>query len=341
MQTSRPVAATGESPSRLTMTKQHLADRVASLERNLNSALGPLLERASTLIDARRFVDARSTLSAAVKQARSTDDRAAVRLLDHRAQLEMAMELVAVGGANTNVMDGLKTLEGLAQEPFDTHTGFAGLTRAAVIFKTGTEEHARAVMTATLDAWRDSQRSLRAMKPSSSIAADVMAVRSAIVRPTSAFEQLVQSSWTAFRVPSTAAYAVVNPDVEVIEADGSARLLTIYQDFPELPNVIYWTTIDTAFARRLSVTLRGTGAHAAANADVTRFWNNFFATRESNLGVWVVETYPRVASIRFLDSARTKATVAFIASTYSGGSMLMEKQNGVWQAVKLINFWMS
>jgi hypothetical protein len=107
-----------------------------------------------------------------------------------------------------------------------------GLTRAAVIFKTGTEEQARAVMTATLDAWRDSQRSLRAMKPSSSIAAEAMAIRSAIVRPASTFDHLVQSVWTAFGMPSTAAYAVFNADIEVIEADGSASLLSIYQGLP-------------------------------------------------------------------------------------------------------------
>ena len=338
---SRPPVTTGSAAPRLPVTRQHLADRVASLERNLATAPGPLLERAAIQIDARQLAEARVTLAAAVKQARSVDERAAVRRLEHRVQLEAAMDLLAVDATQPDVTRGLKALEAIAPDPFDAHVGFAGLLRAGVLFRNGADEHARVLMTATLDAWRDSQRGLRTAGPSSAVAADAAAIRNALLRPGGMFEMLAKKSVGALNHAATTGYLVVNPDVRILAANGIYSRVTVYQDFPELTNVVFWNSDEIALARRLSATLGGTGTRGSANADVRNFWNSFFVTRDANGGRWVEDTYPAIGTITFYDEARTKAVVAFRAGSYEGGTMLMEKKNGLWLAVKILSAWIS
>jgi tetratricopeptide (TPR) repeat protein len=351
-QRSVPAPATGESTMRRAVTQQNLADRVASLERNLKTSVGPLLERAVWQIDARRFTDARTTLAQAANGSTTEADRAATRILDHRAHLEIAMELLAIEGPTADVTGGLKALDSIAPAPFDTNVGFAGLAKATVMFKNGADEHARLRMTSTLDEWRESQRALRGSAPTSPIAADVAAIRNVIFHPAGSFELLAKSSWNAYTVPSSLAYAVINPDVRVTTADGKTNRVTVYQDFPDLTKAVFWTTEDIAFASRLIVTLGGTKRGATTNVmqtpnqpfgaavDVMNFWNSFFPTRQGHWGGWVVETYPIINNMTFLDEARTRAAVA-ITVGYSGATVVMEKKNGVWQALRLVNQWIT
>jgi tetratricopeptide (TPR) repeat protein len=349
---SVPAPATGESAMRRAVTEQNLADRVASLERNLRTSVGPMLERAAWQTDARRFTDARNTLAQAANLSRTDADRSAVRTLDRRAQLEIAMELLAVEGAKADVTGGLKALDSIAPAPFDANVGFAGLAKATVMFKNGADERASLRMMATLDEWRESQRALRSAAPASPVAADVAAIRNVIFRPAGTFELLAKNSWNAYTVPSSLAYAVINPDVRVVTSDGKTNRITVYQDFPELTKAIFWTTEDIALASRLIVTLGGTKRGATTNVmqtpnqpagaavDVMNFWNRFFPTRQGHWGGWVVETFPIISSVTFLDEARTRAGVDIVVG-YSGATVIMEKQNGVWVALRLVNQWIT
>ena len=339
-QVRRPGPVAGASSQRRAVTRRNLANRVVSLEQTIPTNVGLLLERAAIQIDARQFLDARTTLEAARKQARSVDDQVAVRVLDHRAQLEMALDLVAVDAPTRNEPAGLRALQAISAQPFDTSVGFASLTRAGVLFKNGAEEHARMLMTSTLDAWRDSQRALRAEGPSSPVAADVIAIRTTLLRPAGVFELVAKSSFSHFRVASTIGYSVINPDVVIVTKDGTASELTVYQDFPELPKVVFWTTDDIAVVRRLGATLAGAGPRTTANSGIRDFWNSFFAIRNNHDGRWVEETYPRIVSIRFLDEERSRAAVA-IATGYEGATVLMEKRNGTWHVMKITNVWIS
>ncbi|HXT71447.1 MAG TPA: hypothetical protein VN700_16950 [Vicinamibacterales bacterium] len=344
-----PRPATGESTTRRAITQENLADRVASLERNLKTSVGPLLERAAWQIDARRFADARSTLAQAAKASRTDSDRTAVRQLDHRAQLELAMELLAVEGPDA--ISAFKALDAIAPLPFDANVGFAGLAKGTVMFRNGAEEHARITMNATLDAWRDSQQSLRAAVPASPLAADIAAIRNVLFRPAGRFEQLARVAFSEHD-PFVAGYVVTNPDVRVTMADGKTTRITVYQEIPEQTRTIFWTTEDIAFAQRLVGTLGRTRAPATAapgqapnrptEADLgaMKFWNASFATHKGNMGQWVVQTYPIIVNVTFLDDARTKAAIAFRLN-YEGATLIMEKTNGAWQAIRLVNQWIS
>lgn len=352
-QVSQPPPPTGAGPAtRRAITRQRLLDRISSLEASLKTTIGVLLERAVSLTDARRFADARAALADAQKQSRTDADRTAVRTLSHRVDLELAMELLALEGPAPNVEAGLTALERIASVPFDVNVGFAGIARATAMYLNGAEDQARPVMTATLDAWRDSQKMRRTAAPASALAADVIAIRNVIFRPAGGFELVARSGWNAYTVPSSVAYAIVTPHVDVTTSDGKTTRLSVYQDFPESTKVIFWTEEDIALATRLIVTLGGTKARGqrfimetpnqpvGAAVNVMTFWNSFFHTRQGHWGGWEVETYPVIRGITFLDDARTRASVPIVVG-YSGATVILEKKDGVWVAIRLVNQWVT
>jgi hypothetical protein len=90
-----------------------------------------------------------------------------------------------------------------------------------------------------------------------------------------------------------------------------------------------------------------TQGRTVSSIDILDLWNKFFPT-ERRLGGVAVDTYPRIAletfpvitDIEFLDSERTKA-VARIVVGPEGGTVVLEKERGIWTAKVLINTWIS
>ena len=261
------------------------------------------------------------------------------------------MELAAIEGAQPDGSKALKAFTDLAGQPFNPIVGLAGIARSTMLFKQS-EPLAQAAMTATLDEWVRSQRSLRIGKPANDVTADVAAIRKIIFKPTGGFAPLATGSWNAFSFPTTLSYVVLNPDITVTTSDGVTRRVTVYQDLPDVPRTVFMTTEDIDLAERLIITLGGTQRRAPTQimetpnqpaghaVDVMKFWNGFFPTRQGHWGGWVLETYPIINRIEFLDAARTKASV-LVEVGYSGATVVMEKKNGVWQAIRLVNQWIT
>jgi hypothetical protein len=74
--------------------------------------------------------------------------------------------------------------------------------------------------------------------------------------------------------------------------------------------------------------------------DILGFWNTFFAARAGHWGGWVLETFPIVTEIEFLNPERTKAA-ARVTVGYSGATVLLEKQGQTWRATALVNKWIT
>ena len=69
-------------------------------------------------------------------------------------------------------------------------------------------------------------------------------------------------------------------------------------------------------------------------------WNKFFPARQGHWGGWVLETYPIIRQIEFTNAERTKANVS-VEVGYSGGTIVMEKIDGTWRAIRLVNQWIT
>jgi hypothetical protein len=74
--------------------------------------------------------------------------------------------------------------------------------------------------------------------------------------------------------------------------------------------------------------------------NVFELWNEFFAARPGHWSGWEFETYPTVDEIEFLDGARTQAALK-VRVGFSGATVLLEKQNGQWKALRLVNHWVT
>lgn len=351
-QIASPAAATGGSTAPVRITRDFLADRVDALTRHLPLPNGAALERGLWQINARQFEAARNTLHTAVASAATPASAAEALRLLHRAELEIALNFAALEGASRDDAAALQALEELVAAPFDSIVGLAGMARATLQFTRGQPDDAKTSMTATLTKWLAFQRPLRRRTPASSLEEDVARLRDIVFQPTGGLALLQSAGWNAFTFPASVPYMIANPIVKVGTADGLSQSVTLYQDLIGREQTLFLTTDEIGLASRLIATLGGTRRIAPASpvetpnqpagraVDVMRFWDGFFPTRPGHWGGWVVETYPIIDRIEFLDDARTRAGV-FVTVGYSGCTIVMEKHDGIWRAIKIVNQWIT
>jgi hypothetical protein len=115
---------------------------------------------------------------------------------------------------------------------------------------------------------------------------------------------------------------------------------------------VFVATDELTALERMITTLGGTARRQPAGVmetpnqpigdavEIVRFWNQFFAARPGHWGGFVLETYPIITRIEFLDEARTKAN-ALVTVGYSGGTVVLEKIDGQWKAIRLTNQWIT
>jgi hypothetical protein len=70
------------------------------------------------------------------------------------------------------------------------------------------------------------------------------------------------------------------------------------------------------------------------------FWRQEFSARPGHWGGWDFETYPAVTAIAFEKGDATKAAASVVFG-YSGVTVVLEKENGVWRAMRLVARWVT
>ena len=73
---------------------------------------------------------------------------------------------------------------------------------------------------------------------------------------------------------------------------------------------------------------------------ILSLFGRFFEARPGHWGGWELETYPQVTQIEFVNAERTKAN-AHVTIGYSGATVVLEKVDGKWRAVRLTNQWIT
>jgi len=74
--------------------------------------------------------------------------------------------------------------------------------------------------------------------------------------------------------------------------------------------------------------------------DVLAFWKKSFWAQPGHWGGWVFESYPIITEIEFVDSERTRAAVK-VTVGYSGGTVQLVKENGIWITREITNVWIT
>lgn len=344
---------TGPVVDTLRVTRDDLAARVATLNKDLRQSEGRLLARARWQLDQNQFTEAINTLTTFLKQERGSPALTDARSLLHRAQLESALDLAAVEGAHYDPAKALAALDAITKEPFDSFVATAALAQAALKLIQGQSSEAEALMGKTLDSWLTTQRDLNQQPPTSSIDADVAEIRQVVFRPLGDAPIYSGSGWNAFEFPAKLPrFIVVRADVQVKTSDGEVGRHTVYQQFPDLDHVLLLKSDELSLLARLLPTIGGTKRRAwtqvmetpnqpvGDSIQILSLFGRFFEARPGHWGGWELETYPQVTQIEFVNAERTKAN-ANVTIGYSGATVVLEKVDGKWRAVRLTNHWIT
>jgi len=344
---------TGPVVDTLRVTRDGLAARVATLDHDLRQSGGRLLARARWQLDQNQFTEAINTLTTFLKQEPGSPALTEARSLLHRAQLESALDLAAVEGAHYDPAKALAALNAITKEPFDSFVATAALAEAALKLTQGQSSEAEALMGKTLELWVTTQRERTRQPPISSIDADVAEIRQVVFRPLGDLPIYRGSGWNAFNFPAALPrFIVVRADVQVKTSDGQVGRHTMYQQFPDLGNVLLLKSDELSLLARLLTTIGGAKRRAPTqimetpnqpvgdSMQILSLFGRFFEARPGHWGGWVLETYPQVTQIEFVNAERTKAN-ANVTIGYSGATVVLEKVDGKWRAVRLTNQWIT
>jgi hypothetical protein len=152
--------------------------------------------------------------------------------------------------------------------------------------------------------------------------------------------------------PALPRFVVVRADIRVKTSDGQVARHTVYQRFPDLDHVLLLKSDELSLLARLLPTIGGTKHRAwtqvmetpnqpvGDSMKILALFGQFFEARPGHWGGWELETYPQVTQIEFVDAERTKAN-ANVTIGYSGATVVLEKVDGKWRAVRLTNEWIT
>jgi tetratricopeptide (TPR) repeat protein len=331
------------------ITMDTLSERIRQLRSWLAHPSGRLVARGQWLLEHEQRADAIDTVRRMLRQFPGSPLTRQARTLLHHAQLELALTQADVE-STANPEEALRRLSELAREPYDDTICVAGIARATLLTASKPDQ-ADSTMRETLTQCRANSVTSRSGTPSA-LEADVLAIRDAVFLP-SGGGVYGTAGWNAFTWPSIKpAFLLVNPAITIETSDGVATQMVLRAPLTGVDNVVFFTDDQIHLLNGVISALGGTKKFVPASVmatpnqpagpavDIKAFWNRFFPCRPGHWGGWEFEAYPQIGSIQFLDAARTKAAVP-VTIGYSGGTVVLEKQNGVWRALRLTDPWIT
>jgi len=140
-------------------------------------------------------------------------------------------------------------------------------------------------------------------------------------------------------------FAIVNPDVSVKLSTAQITRQSVYQTLPNVDRPLFLNSEQQGILTAIVATLGSNPRpdRTASSIDILNLWKKFFLT-ERRVGGVVVDNYPRIAfetfpiitDIEFLDAKRSKAVARIVVGSQEG-TIVLEKEAGLWTARRLVN----
>jgi tetratricopeptide (TPR) repeat protein len=331
------------------VTSQALPGRIAQLKNSVSLPGGTLLEHGRWLVGHGRHAEALVPLEQLLTRYRQSSAVPEARYLVHRARLGSALELADVQNTRRDGSAALGQLEIIARDPYDFGVCAAKIAKASILWKNGASAEAEALMVAALREWND-QQSPQRQRPRENIARDIADIRSLVIRPQGDGILNGFAGNTFSRRRPSVSFVIVNPDVSVKFSNTENTRQSVYQTLPGVDQLLFLNGEQQAILTTIVAKLGGgepTQDRTVASTDILALWNKFFPTERRFGGVAVdtypritFETYPIITDIEFLDSERTKAVARIVVGS-QGGTVVLEKERGIWTAKGLVNTWIS
>jgi tetratricopeptide (TPR) repeat protein len=340
----------GDAPPLRGIARETLTDETERLERSLQQRDGVLVERGRWLVLRGAFREALAPLHRALAGSSLRPLTSDARYWEHRALVGLALELAAADNPRRNADEALKQLEPAANGDYDFGVFMAEIAKASLLWQKESSAEAESAMRAAIERWDVSQRQARE-RPRTDLPQDVAAIRELILQPRGG---TVLGGFVANAVrvqPNRRPVMVVDPEVRVRLPRGEIQRVTIYQQFSGTEHVLFLTTDQRRSLSGILATLDGhpnqpradTSGRAVATGNprpplVRPFWDRFFP--RSDWSQILGQTAPTITDIEFLNAERRKAAVR-IAAGSQGGTVMLEKVDGVWRVVDLVDSWIS
>ena len=339
-------------PNQLSVARDHpdvsitaLPERIARLKNSLSVPGGALLERGRWLVEHGRHEEALASLDQLLTRHRLSPAVAEARYLSHRARLGSALELADPANSKRNDAAAIVQLDLITRDPYDFGVCAARIARASIIWRLGMPG-ADSMMTTALNEWYEHQAAQRET-PRDAIEQDLADIRDVVIRPTG---DGILKGWaqnTFARRRSPAGFVVLNPDISVRLAGAQTDRLSVYQPLRGVDRLLFLNDEQQAVLTAIVAKLgRTPEPDQPAKIDILGFWNRFlpaerqFGAISENVLSILFETYPIITELEFLNAERTKAA-ARVRVGHEGGTIVLEKRQGVWTAQALVNMWIA
>jgi hypothetical protein len=324
-----------------------LPGKIAQLKNSMSVAGGTLLERGRWLVEHGRHEEAVVSLEQLLTRYRQSSAVPEARYLVHRARLGSALELADVAHPKRNDAAALTQLELIAKDPYDFGVCAAKIAKASILWRRGTATEADSLMLAALSEWYEHQTSQRE-RSRNNIERDIAEIRNLVVRPTGDGVLSGFARNTFSRGRPTASFVILNPDISVKLPTVQSSRQTVYQSLPGVDRVLFLNNEQQVVLNDIVAKVGGTPEpDQTTEIDILKFWNRFFSTERRFGGVASddyprvsFESYPIITELEFLDAERTKAAARVVVG-HEGGTVVLEKSQGIWTAKALVNTWIS
>jgi hypothetical protein len=133
-------------------------------------------------------------------------------------------------------------------------------------------------------------------------------------------------------------FFVATPDVRVKVHDGSDVRVEAASRLSARPGAVLLYEEQIAVLERILTVLGGTKYRAPQTVNILKFWNRFFTMGPGHWGGWILQTFPIVTEVTFIDAARTRGA-ARIRTGYQGSTQLLTKSDGTWKVSGSSGHW--
>ena len=330
---------TGCDPrSKSDVSKEWLRQRSTQLKRLFSLPGGALLERGRFFVTEGVWWKAIAPLEEFIRLHPDSTRAAEAHELLTRAKLEIALLQAGPEATDEDKRAALAALESLAAEPYGFSVFAAKVARATLQSISGSASGAAAVMSEALAQWHEHGAALFAGRPTTALQRDVMDIRDAVFhpnadRPPQEFSHLRSSDGA----PS---FFVVSPDVRVKLYEDSDVRVEAASRLSARPGALLLDEEQIAVLEGILTGLGGMSRRPQSVIEhIQKFWNRFFTMGPGHWGGWILQTFPIVTEVTFIDAARTRGA-ARIRTGYEGSTQLLTKTGGTWKVSGASGHWM-
>jgi len=334
--------------SKTDVSKEWLHLRTTQLRRTRSVPAGMLLERGRFMVTEGIWRSAVAPLTDFIRLHPDSPSALEAHQLLTRAKLEMTLLRAAPEASEEDKRAALTALESLGREPYGFSVFAAQIARATLQSIVGSADRASELMSDALVQWHQHGADLFSNRSATALQQDIMDIRDVVFNPNVNWPS---NEFSRFRSSgSRPQFFVVTPDVRVKLHDDSVVHVEAASRLSAKPGAVLLDVEQIAVLERILMSLGGTGQRAARSAmgtpnqpirfveHIEKFWNRFFTMGPGHWGGWILQTFPIVTEVTFIDASRTRGA-ARIRNGYQGSTQLLTKIAGTWKVTGSRGHW--